>query len=39
MDHINLKLLMTTVILALELGSLKPIGYDSMWFDTNGISK
>lgn len=39
MDHINLQLLMTTMILALELALLEPAGDDLTWFDTCGIVK
>ena len=33
MDHINLQLLITIVILALELASLELVNDDSTWFD------
>ena len=37
MDHINPQLLMTTMILALELALLEPVGDDPTWSDTSEI--
>ena len=39
MDHINIKLLITTVTLALELASLEPVGDDPTWFGASDIPK
>ena len=36
-DHINLQLLITIVILALELASLELVNDDSTWFDISDI--
>ena len=39
LEHINLQLLITTVILPLKLESLEPVYDDLTWFDTSGIPK
>ena len=38
-DHLDLQLLITKVILALELASLEPVDDDPTWIDTSGIPK
>ena len=37
MDHVNLQLLIATVILVLELASMEPFGDDPTWFQTSSI--
>ena len=39
LEHINLQLLITTVILPLKLESLEPVYDDLTWFDTSDIPK
>ena len=39
LEHINLQLLITTVILPLKLESLEPVYDDLTWFDASDIPK